>query len=61
LESTFWINLIKEYNIPNWENIRNIFNLRVLYKEYNDLVNIIYEDEPKDSESKEKRDAIKNI
>ena len=52
LKSTFWINLIKEYNIPDLENINNIFKLRMLYKEYNNLVNIIYEYEPKDSKKK---------
>jgi hypothetical protein len=64
LKSTFWINLIKEYNIPDWENINNIFKLRILYKEYNNLVNTIYEVEAKDSNKTKKdsknRDAIKN-
>jgi hypothetical protein len=63
LRSTFWINLINEYNIPDWENINNIFNLRKLYKEYSKLVNTIYEDEAKDSNKKKKdsknSDAIK--
>ena len=54
LKSTFWINLIKEYNIPDLKNINNIFKLRMLYKEYNNLVNIIYEYEPKDSKNKKK-------
>ena len=43
LKSTFWINLIKEYDIPDWENIRNCHKLRNLYKEYNKLINYLYE------------------
>jgi len=64
LKSTFWINLIKEYNIPDWENINNIFKLRKIYKDYYNLVNKIYEDEPKDLNKKNKdsknRNAIKD-
>jgi hypothetical protein len=54
LKSTFWINLIKEYNISDWENINNIFKLRLLYKEYNNLVNKLYKVEPK-AQKKRKR------
>ena len=43
IKSTFWINLIKEYNIPDWENISNIHKLRKLYKKYNNLVNSLSE------------------
>ena len=64
MKSTFWINLIKEYNIPDWENINNIFKLRKIYKDYYNLVNKIYEDEPKDLNKKNKdsknRNAIKD-
>ena len=42
LKSTFWINYIKEYNIPDWENINYIFILREVYKEYNNLVNKLF-------------------
>ena len=52
LNSTFWINLIKEYNIPDWENINNIFKLRMLYRKYNNLVNTLYEKEPKTHQKK---------
>ena len=52
LKSTFWINLIKEYNIPDWENINNIFKLRMLYRKYNNLVNTLYEKEPKTHQKK---------
>ena len=47
LKSTFWINYIKEYNIPDWENINNIFILREVYKEYNNLVNKLFKNEKK--------------
>ena len=39
LKSTFWINLVKEYNYPNWENISNVHILRDLFKNYNELIN----------------------
>ena len=48
LKSTFWINYIKEYNIPDWENINNIFILREVYKEYNNLVNKLFKNEKKE-------------
>ena len=47
IKSTFWINLIKEYNIADWENIDNIHKLRELYKKYNHLVKELYEGETK--------------
>ena len=56
LKSTFWINLIKEYNIPDWENINNIYRLRELYKEYNNLVNKLYEEDPKVPKKKKEND-----
>ena len=59
LKSTFWINLIKEYNIPDLENINNIFKLRLLYKDYNDLVNTLYEEDPKGI--KKKKEDVRNI
>ena len=39
IRSTFWINLLDQYKIPDWENISNCHNLRELYKKYNNLVN----------------------
>jgi len=60
LKSTFWINLIKEYNIADWENINNIFELRKLYKEYNNLVNKLYKVEPK-AQKKKKEIILKTI
>ena len=47
MKSTFWINLIKEYNIPDWENISNCHKLRKLYKKYNKLINSLYEESAK--------------
>ena len=46
IKSTFWINLIKEYNFPDWENISNIHKLRKLYKKYNNFINSLSEDSP---------------
>ena len=58
LKTTFWINLIREYNIPDWENINNIFKLRLLYKDYNDLVNTLYEEDPKGIKKRKKMSEI---
>ena len=44
MKSTFWINLIKKYDIPNWENINNLHKLRDIYKKYNNLINLLYEE-----------------
>ena len=52
LKSTFWINLIKEYNIPDWENISNCHKLRKLYKKYNKLINSLYKESTKDPKKK---------
>jgi hypothetical protein len=60
LKSTFWINLLKEYNIPDWENIRNIFKLRELFKNYNSLVDELYEEENK-GPKKNKEDESSRI
>ena len=61
LKTTFWINLIREYNIPDWENINNIFKLRLLYKDYNDLVNTLYEEDPKGIKKRKKMSEILKI
>ena len=42
LKSEFWKNLIKQYNIPDLENINSIYSLRDLYKEYNKLIDDLY-------------------
>lgn len=38
LTSTFWTNLLDQYDFPDWENLRNCHNLRELYKSYNELI-----------------------
>jgi hypothetical protein len=58
LKVTFWINLIKQYDIPDWENINNLHKLRELFKKYNNLINFLYEekneDDTKDKKNKKK-------
>ena len=44
MRSTFWINLIEQYDYPDWENISNCHKLREVYKKYNELVNTLYEE-----------------
>ena len=62
IESTFWIYLLKQYNIPDWENINNCFKLRELFKKYKNLINDLYKEEAKNSESiKKKKDIISII
>jgi len=62
IKDTFWIKLLKEYNIPDWENINNCFYLRRLFREYNDLINTLYPDEGKIKESKKKhKETINQI
>ena len=58
LRSIFWINLIKEYNYPNWENIRKVHELRELFKSYNVLINNLYKDNIKDDDHKNNKENI---
>ena len=58
LKSTFWINLIKEYNYPNWANIKNVHKLRDLYKNYKELINTLYKEVSKEQEHKNNKDEI---
>ena len=62
LKVTFWINLINQYDIPDWENINNLHKLRELYKKYNNLINLLYEekneDETKDKKNKKKKKKL---
>jgi len=56
MKSTFWINLIMEYNKPDWENIDNIHKLRELYKKYNQLVQELYIEETNFTKEEKKKD-----
>lgn len=61
MKSTFWINLINNYNKPDLETIENIYKLRELYKKYNQLVKELYEQEIKlSNKEKERINDIKN-
>jgi len=62
IKETFWMKLLKEYNIPDWENINNCFKLRMLFREYNTLINKLYKDEGEIQESKKtKKENISQI
>ena len=61
IKSTFWIYLLKQYNIPDWENINNCFKLRELFKKYKHLINELYKEEGKNSESNKKKKDDKDI
>ena len=66
IKSTFWINLIKKYDISDWENINNLYKLRELFKKYNELIIFLYEQKNSNEGSKEtkikkkKKEEIKN-
>jgi hypothetical protein len=42
LTSQFWLNLIKQYNKPNQQNIEDSYELRKLFKKYYSLINELY-------------------
>ena len=44
LESEFSVNLLKHYNEPDLENIRNCHCLRTLFIAYNNLIDEVYKD-----------------
>ena len=54
MKSTFWINLIKKYDIPNWENINNLHKLRDTYKKYNNLINLLYDEKAEGAKKNKK-------
>ena len=45
--STFWIKILKDYNLPDQNNITKCHELREIFFEYNDLVNELYGKEQK--------------
>ena len=45
--SNFWIQILKEYNIPDDINIENCFKLRETFINYNKLVNELFKNEKK--------------
>ena len=61
IKDTFWIQLLKEYDIPDWENINNCFKLRKLLREYNNLINILFPEETKSLEPKKKKKENTNL
>ena len=44
LKSEFWINVLKQYNKPDLEDIDNCYSLRNIFIEYNYLINMLYKD-----------------
>ena len=57
LKSEFWINLLKQYNLSDLENINSCYRLRDLYKEYYNLINTLY----KDTNDKNEKNIINDI
>jgi len=59
LKSEFWIYLLKQYNKDDLENINSCYRLRALYKEYYNLINILYTDNTDENKEVIKKDIIK--
>ena len=57
--STFWINLLKQYNKPDLENIKKCHKLRNIFKEYNNLINNLFKDDTNDDKNN-KDNKVKN-
>ena len=45
--SNFWIKILKDYNIPDKDNIKYCYELREIFIKYNDLVNELFNNEKK--------------
>ena len=56
LESTFWVNMLNHYNKSDLGSIKNCYQLRTLFKEYNNLIKELYKDSKKKNELDIKRD-----
>ena len=56
LNSSFWVNILKQYNKADLENISNCHRLRSLYKKYNNLINLLYKNSKEKKELKIKND-----
>ena len=61
IKSTFWIYLLKQYNIPDWENLNNCYKLREVFKKYKDLINDLFKEEKKKFETNRKKKDDKDI
>ena len=59
LKSEFWINLLKQYNKANMENINNCYQLRELYKKYYHLINNLYNETDDEKKNEIKKDINK--
>ena len=59
LTSEFWINLLKQYNKADMENINNCYRLREIYKKYYKLINNIYKETDDDNKKNIKKDINK--
>ena len=61
IKDTFWIKLLKEYDIPDLENINNCFKFRKSFREYNNSINIFFPEETKSLEPKKKKKENTNL
>ena len=59
LKSEFWINLLKQYNKPDLENINSCYRLRELFKEYYNLIETLYKNTTDENKVLIKKDINK--
>ena len=59
LKSEFWINLLKQYNKVDMENIYNCYQLRELFKKYYHLINNLYKEDDDEKKIEIKKDINK--
>ena len=59
LKREFWINLLKQYNKADMENIDNCYQLRELYKKYYHLINKLYKETDDERKNEIKKDINK--
>ena len=50
---------MKQYNLPNLENISNLHRLRKIFKDYYNLIITLYKDTTNDNEKEIRKDIMK--
>ena len=50
---------MKQYNLPNLENISNLHRLREIFKDYYNLIITLYKDTSNDNKKEIRKDIMK--
>ena len=59
LKTEFWINLLRQYNKYDMESINSCYRLRDLFKEYKNLIDILYTDTKDDNKINIQKDITR--